>query len=92
MVSFRIGERHEYLYYEPLSDTDWYLCTSMTYDTVHSQVSNLSRFMVTIAAAVRSFIVLIILVFYVLHRENEKRQGTVFAGKGTGRGCKPCQG
>ena len=73
MVSFRIGDRHEYLYYEPLPDTDWYLCTSMSYDTVHSQVSNLSRFMVTMAAAVLALILLVILVFYVLHRENEKK-------------------
>lgn len=73
MVSFQIGNRHEYLYYEPLPDTEWYLCTSMSYDTVHSQVSSLSQFMLAMVGAVLAFVLLSILAFNILHRENEKK-------------------
>lgn len=73
MVSLQIGDRHEYVYYAPITDTQWYLCTSMSYDTVNSQVSSLSRFILTVAAAVLMFVLLIIFTFYVLHRQNEKK-------------------
>ena len=52
MVSLKIGKRHEYIYFSPIQDTDWYLCTSMSYDTVNSQVSSLSHFLLTMAVAV----------------------------------------
>ncbi|RHP36498.1 hybrid sensor histidine kinase/response regulator [Lachnotalea sp. AF33-28] len=73
MVSLRIGDRHEYVYYAPILDTEWYLCTSMSYDTVNSQVASLSQFILTVAAAVLVFVLLIIFTFYVLHRQNEKK-------------------
>lgn len=73
MVSLEIGNRHEYVYFAPIPDTEWYLCTSMSYYTVNSQVSSLSQFMLAMVAAVFAFVLLIILAFFLLHRKNEKR-------------------
>ena len=73
MVSLKIGKRHEYIYFSPIQDTDWYLCTSMSYDTVNSQVSSLSHFLLTMAVAVFALILLIILVFFLLYQRSEKR-------------------
>lgn len=73
MVSLKIGKRHEYIYFSPIQGTDWYLCTSMSYDTVNSQVSSLSHFLLTMAVAVFALILLIILVFFLLYQRSEKR-------------------
>ena len=73
MVSLKIDNRHEYLYFAPIPDTDWYMCTSMSYDTVNSQVSSLSHFLLTMAAAVFTLILLIALAFFLLHQKSEKR-------------------
>ena len=73
MISLKLGERHEYFYFMPLSDTDWYICTSMSYATVNSQVSSLSRFMMTMGSIVLCFILIVILVFFLLYRKNEQR-------------------
>ena len=73
MVSLKIGKRHEYIYFSPIQDTDWYLCTSMSYDTVNSQVSSLSHFLLTMAVAVFALILLIILVLFLLYQRSEKR-------------------
>lgn len=73
MVSLRMGQRHEYFYFAPIPDTDWYMCTSMSYDTVNSQVASLSRFLMILAGAVFAFILLIILIFFLVHQKSEKR-------------------
>ena len=73
MVSLKIGKRHEYVYFLPIQDTDWYLCTSMSYDTVNSQVSSLSQFLLTMAAAVFALILLIIFVFFLIYQRSEKK-------------------
>lgn len=73
MVSLRMGQRHEYFYFAPIPDTDWYMCTSMSYDTVNSQISSLSHFLMTLAGAIFAFILLIILMFFLVHQKSEKR-------------------
>lgn len=73
MLSLRLGDRHEYFYFTPLTDTGWYICTSMSYATVNSQVSSLSRFMAAMGAMVLAFVLLTFLVFFLLHRKNEQR-------------------
>lgn len=73
MVSLSMGQRHEYFYFAPIPDTDWYMCTSMSYDTVNSQVSSLSHFLMTLAGAIFAFILLIILIFFLVHQKSEKK-------------------
>lgn len=72
MVSFSLGSRHEYLYFAPIPETDWYMCTSMSYATVHSQVSSLSHFMMSLATSIFALILLIILIFFMIHKKNER--------------------
>ena len=72
MISLSIGDRHEYMYYAPITGTDWYIFTSMAYATVNSQVAVLSRFMVIVAAGIFTAILLIIAFFFVLYRKNEQ--------------------
>lgn len=73
MVSLSMGQRHEYFYFSPIPDTDWYMCTSMSYDTVNSQVASLSHFLMTLAGIVFAFILLIILIFFMMHQRSEKK-------------------
>lgn len=73
MISLRLGERHEYYYFSPLADTDWYICTSMSYETVNSQVSSFSQFMLAMGGIVMILVLLIILTFFLLYRKNERR-------------------
>lgn len=71
MISLQMGDRHEYFYFMPLSDTDWYICTSMSY--ANSQVSSFSQFMIAMGAVVMTLVLLIILTFFLLYRKNERR-------------------
>lgn len=85
MVSLKIGKRHEYIYFSPIQDTDWYLCTSMSYDTVNSQVSSLSHFLLTMAVAVFALILLIILVFFCYTKEVRKETMSFYWRRKKGR-------
>ena len=73
MVSLSMGQRHEYFYFAPIPDTDWYMCTSMSYDTVNTQVASLSHLLMTMAGVVFAFILLIIMIFFMVHQRSEKR-------------------
>lgn len=82
MLSLSIGGQHEYMYYAPISGTDWYMFTSMAYATVNSQVSMLSRFIVIVAAGILAVILLIICIFFMLYRSSEQRHhGLLLAAK-----------
>lgn len=73
MLSLKLGNRHDYYYFSPLSETDWYICTSMSYSTVNSQVTSLTRFMLAMGAVVLAFILLTVFGFFLLYRKNEQR-------------------
>ena len=36
LLPFWCGGHHEYLYFRPMSNQDWYLCTAMPYGVVES--------------------------------------------------------
>ncbi len=73
MISLRLYNRHEYLYYAPIAGTNWYMCTSMAYTTVNSQVSALSNFLLIVATGIFILILLVIGTFFFLHQQSEKR-------------------
>lgn len=73
MVSLHLYQRHEYLYYAPISGTNWYMCTSMAYTTVNSQVSALSHFLMIVAFGIFILILLVIAAFFILHQKSERR-------------------
>lgn len=73
LLSLSIGSNHEYLYYMPIKESDWYLCTRMSYETVNAQVSALSRFMSVLALGIFAFIMLIFLMLFLMHTRNQRR-------------------
>lgn len=73
MLSMRLGKQHEYLFFAPIEDTSWYMMTSMAYETVNSQVSYLSRFMVIVGAGIFVIVLIIIFVFFALYRRSEHK-------------------
>lgn len=73
ICSMTLGDRREYLYYAPVPGTSWYMLTSMAYETVNSQVSRLSQFMVIVAAAIFVTVLFIIFVFFAYYRRSERR-------------------
>lgn len=73
ICSLTLGARREYLYYAPVPGTAWYMLTSMAYETVNSQVSHLSQFMVIVAAAIFVTVLCIIFVFFAYYRHSERQ-------------------
>ena len=73
MVSLRIGDYHEYAYYTPIPETGWYVFTSMGYDTVNSQVSSLSRFMMLAACGVMLSVLMILAASFLLYNRKERQ-------------------
>ena len=72
MTEFSI-DRREYFYYSPIDDTDLYMCTSMLYDTVNSQLTPLSNFMFYILCFIVFVLMVIILTFFYLYNENQRK-------------------
>ena len=92
MVSLRIGDYHEYAYYTPIPETGWYVFTSMGYDTVNSQVSSLSRFMMLAACGVMLSVLMILAASFLLYNRKERQiQRLLMAEKGKGRAGEPGQ-
>lgn len=50
-----VGTHHVYLYYMPIQGTDWYMVTSMSYETVNNQIVYLSQFMAGVGAGIDLF-------------------------------------
>lgn len=65
--------RHEYFYYSPISNTDWYMCTSMLHSTVNSQLTSLSRFMFYISCLIIFVILLLVVLFFCIYNKNEHK-------------------
>ena len=73
MTLLTVGTHHQYLYYVPIEGTDWYLITSMAYETVNDQILYLSRFMVVLGVGIFLIILITVLTFFLLLRRSEKR-------------------
>ncbi len=73
MTLLTVGGSHEYLYYVPIQGTDWYMVTSMAYETVNDQISYLTQFMVTVGVGIFLIILITVLTFFLLLRHSEKR-------------------
>lgn len=73
LISLRIGSKHEYLYYMPIPESDWYLCTRMSYETVNTKVSALSRFMSVLSFSLFAFIMIIFLMLFLIHTHNQRQ-------------------
>lgn len=73
MSLLTVGNHHEYLYYVPIEGTDWYLVTSMAYETVNNQIGYLSRFMITVCVGIFLIILITVFTFFLLLRHSEKR-------------------
>lgn len=77
MTLLCVGGSHEYLYYMPLPGTDWYVVTSMAYQTVNDQISYLSHLMLLVGVGIFSVILATIIMFFLLLRRNEKRSSAL---------------
>ncbi|PNV62891.1 hybrid sensor histidine kinase/response regulator [Clostridium sp. chh4-2] len=73
MTLLTVGNHHEYLYYVPIEETDWYLVTSMAYEMVNKQIAYLSKFMITVCVGIFLVILITVFTFFLLLRHSEKR-------------------
>ncbi|MBS7007271.1 MAG: response regulator [Anaerostipes sp.] len=68
-----IGSNHVYLYYVPIAGTDWYMVTSMAYETVNDQIVYLSQFMAAGGVGIFCIVLITVLAFFLLLRRSENR-------------------
>ena len=68
-----VGTHHVYLYYLPIRGTNWYMVTSMAYETVNDQIVFLSQFMVLVGVGIFCIVIVTVLTVFLLLRRNEKR-------------------
>lgn len=71
-----VGGQHVYLYYVPIQGTDWYMITSMAYETVNDQIVYLSQFMVALSVGIFIILFSTVSAFFLLlsHREKRNRE------------------
>lgn len=67
-----VGSHHVYLYYMPIQGTDWYMVTSMAYETVNDKIVYLSQFMAAVSVGIFCIIFITVLTFFWLLRRSEK--------------------
>lgn len=72
-----VGTHHVYLYYVPIQGTDWYMVTSMAYETVNTQIVYLSQFMVAVGVGIFFIVLVTVLTFFLLLRRSEKRSNAL---------------
>ena len=72
-----VGTHHVYLYYMPIQGTDWYMVTSMAYETVNSQIVYLSQFMALVGVGIFLIVLVTVLTFFLLLRRNEMRSNAL---------------
>lgn len=72
MTLLTVGTHHEYLYYVPVQGTDWYLTTSMAYETVNHQIKHLSSLLIFMAITIMLVVLSIIVTFFLILRHHEK--------------------
>lgn len=81
MTLLSIGSHHVYLYYMPIPGTNWYLVTSMAYETVNNQIVYLSQFMVAVGVGIFLIVLATVLIFFLLLRRHEKRSNALLRGE-----------
>ena len=72
-----VGTHHVYLYYVPIQGTDWYMVTSMAYETVNDQIVYLSGFMAAVGVGIFIIVLVTVLIFFFVLRHNEKRSNAL---------------
>ncbi len=72
-----VGTHHEYLYYMPIPGTNWYMMTSMAFETVNDQISYLSQFIIFVGVGIFFVVLTTVLTFFLLLRHNEKRSNAL---------------
>ena len=73
MTLLTVGDHHEYLYYMPVPGTDWYIMTSMAFQTVNDQILHLSQFLILVGVGIFLVVLITVFAFFLLLRRNEKR-------------------
>ncbi len=81
MTLLTVGTHHEYLYYMPIPGTNWYMMTSMAYETINNQIVYLSQFMVTVGVGIFFIVLATVLIFFLLLRRSEKRNNALLRGE-----------
>ncbi|MDO5602769.1 MAG: ATP-binding protein [Oscillospiraceae bacterium] len=77
LTLLNIGSHHVYLYYMPIPETDWYMVTSMAYETVNRQIVFLSQFMVAVGVGIFIIVLVTVFIFFFLLRRSEKRSNVL---------------
>lgn len=73
MTLLTVGTHHVYLYFMPIQGTDWYMITSMAYETVNDQIVYLSKFMAFAGVGIFVIVLAIVLTSFLLLRRSERR-------------------
>ena len=73
MTLLTVGTHHVYLYYMPIQGTDWYMVTSMAFETVNDQIVYLSQFMAALGVGIFCIVIFTVITFFFLLRRSEKR-------------------
>ena len=72
-----VGAHHVYLYYMPIQGTNWYMVTSMAYETVNAQIVYLSQFMAAVGVGIFFVVFATALAFFLILRRSEKRSNAL---------------
>ena len=73
LLPFWCGGHHEYLYFRPMSNQDWYLCTAMPYGVVDEDVAGLSWVLMQNAVLMATMIIAVIAIFFSIYYQLVKR-------------------
>lgn len=73
LLPFWYGGHHEYLYFRPMSNQDWYLCTAMPYGVVDEDVAGLSWVLMQNAVLMATMIIAVIAIFFSIYYQLVKR-------------------
>lgn len=71
--------RAEYLYFMPLDDTDWYLCTVMPYRVIDEDIEAFGRTISVNAFVVGGIVLLVVLLFFFMYYRLVKRNTRLLA-------------
>lgn len=73
LLPFWYGEHHEYLYFRPMDNPNWYLCTAMPYGVVDEDIAGLSMVLMQNAVLMATLIVAVIAIFFLIYYRLVKR-------------------
>ncbi|QOS69498.1 response regulator [Eggerthella guodeyinii] len=73
LLPFWYKDHHEYLYFRPMDNQDWYLCTAMPYGVVDEDIAGLSKVLMQNAVLMATMIVAVIVIFFLIYYRLVKR-------------------